>query len=301
MALVVPASLEAVRLDRAVAMVAGCSRREAAELIAAGAVRLDGRPARLARAGLAAGQRLEVDRSALARPALVAEGGVPVTVVYEDPAVVVVDKPAGLVVHPGAGHPSGTLAAGLLARYPELARVGDPARPGLVHRLDRGTSGLLVVARSPEAYRALTHQLARRAVERRYLVLVEGQVADEAGVVEAPIGRSARDPRAMAVTARGRPARTAYRVQDRLPRSTLLEAVLETGRTHQVRVHLAALGHPVVGDARYGATTRLGLEAGRTFLHAHRLGLEHPSDGRALSFSSPLPEDLERALAQARR
>ena len=189
-----------------------------------------------------------------------------VRVVHADADVAVVDKPAGLVVHPGAGHHEGTLVGGLLARFPDLADLVDagvcPAdRPGIVHRLDKGTSGLLAVARTEPAYRALVAQLADRSMERRYLALVEGTVADDRGEIDAPIGRSTRTPTKMAVAAGGRAARTGFTVLERRtsPRpTTLVELSLQSGRTHQIRVHMAAIGHPVVGDARYGTSeTRL--------------------------------------------
>ena len=239
------------------------------------------------------------------RGGVAAEPGVRFAVVYDDELVAVVDKPAGLVVHPGAGHDTGTLVGGLLARFPELARLVEDGvcaadRPGIVHRLDKGTSGLLVVARTADAYHGLTDQLATRTMERRYLALVEGHVVDDRGNVEAPIGRSTRTPTKMAVTAgrqagpdqvhacvgapgRGRPAKT------------LLDVGLESGRTHQIRVHMAAIGHPVVGDARYGRPdVRLG--SGRFFLHAHTLRFTHPGTGQLVAFSSPLPEDLSSYL-----
>jgi 23S rRNA pseudouridine1911/1915/1917 synthase len=224
-------------------------------------------------------------------------------VVYADDAVAVVDKPAGLVVHPGAGHDGGTLVGGLLARFPDLADlvasgVCPPDRPGIVHRLDKGTSGLLVVARTEEAYRALVDQLATRTMERRYLALVVGNVAGDRGEVEAPIGRSSRTPTKMAVTAGGKPARTAYTVLERRSGerpTTLIELALQSGRTHQIRVHMAAIGHPVVGDARYGvADKRLG--SGRFFLHAFKLGFIHPLTGERIEFTSPLSEDLQAYL-----
>jgi 23S rRNA pseudouridine1911/1915/1917 synthase len=222
-------------------------------------------------------------------------------VVYADDDVAVIDKPAGLVVHPGAGHAQGTLVGGLLATFPDLADLVTAGvcaadRPGIVHRLDKGTSGLLAVARSADAYRSLVTQLATRSMERRYLALVAGLVADDRGEVEAPIGRSARTPTKMAITARGRPARTAYRVVERrgddsTSPTTLLELALQSGRTHQVRVHMAAIGHPVVGDARYGTPDRR-LGPGRFFLHAARLAFDHPRTGERTEFTSPLPEDL---------
>jgi 23S rRNA pseudouridine1911/1915/1917 synthase len=220
-----------------------------------------------------------------------------VPVVHEDADVVVVDKPPGLVVHPGAGHSDGTLVNGLVARYPEIAGVGDPGRPGIVHRLDRDTSGLLAVARSATAYEALTAALAERRVTRAYLALVHGLPDADEGLVDAPVGRSTRDKTRMSVSARGREARTRYAVEARYPDRgvTLLRCTLETGRTHQIRVHLEAIGHPVVGDERYGGE-RGDVRAPRVFLHATHLAFAHPVDGMALAFDSPLPPDLTAVL-----
>jgi 23S rRNA pseudouridine1911/1915/1917 synthase len=253
------------------------------------------------------GQELEVDRDESDAP-VVPEGdpGVRLDVVYEDPDLLVVDKPAGLVVHPGAGHRSGTLVHGLLARYPEIAKVGreegsDPDRPGIVHRLDRGTSGLMVVARTPEAYHALVGQLGRREVVRNYRALVLGSVDGTSGVVDAPIGRSVSSPTRMAVSRKGKEARTRYHVDRRFSQpvpTTLMTATLETGRTHQIRVHLSAIGHPVVGDDVYARGRVLpGQRIGRPFLHAYELAFEHPRTGRPVSWHSELPADLTEQLA----
>jgi 23S rRNA pseudouridine1911/1915/1917 synthase len=268
----------------------------AAGVVAAGGVRVDGAPVLVRSRRLASGELVEVDLPDRApTDVLVGDPAVAVPVVAADDHVVVVDKPAGLVVHPGAGHTSGTLVHGLLARWPEIARVGDPARPGIVHRLDAGTSGLLVVARTPLAYESLVAQLAARAVERRYLALAWGWLEAPAGVVDAPVGRAARDRTQMAVSAGGRDARTRYRVAGRYREPaavSLLECWLETGRTHQIRVHLAAIGHPVVGDSRYGGA-RPSLPIDRPFLHAFELGFDHPATGTRQRHTSPLPPDLE--------
>ncbi len=290
----VPALLDGVRVDRALSLLADVSRSVAARLVATGRVAVDGVPVTAGRQPLVAGARLRAELPA-AEDGPPPDPAVPVPVVYEDDDLVVVDKPAGLVVHPGAGHRADTLVSGLLARYPDLGRlapgVSPPERPGIVHRLDKDTSGLLVVARTEAAVRSLGAQLADRTVERRYLAQVEGTVPEERGVVDAPIGRSTRTPTKMTVAADGRRARTGYRVLARRPGpdpTTLLVLTLETGRTHQIRVHLAAIGHPVEGDTRYGARPA----AGRMFLHAARLGFDHPTDGRRLRFTSPLPADL---------
>jgi len=306
----IPGALSGERVDRVVALLSGRTRAQVAKLIAAGGVRLSDVTVSAGSRRVRAGELLETDLDLLeeatrtvARPA--SPGEVAFRVVYEDPDVIVVDKPPGLVVHPDAAHESGTLASGLLARYPEIARLpnlgcGEPDRPGIVHRLDKDTSGLLVVARSPDAYRSLTAQLAVRSMRRTYLALACGALEADAGVVDAPIGRSLRHPTRMAVAVGGRAARTHYGVLARflVPlEATYLEMRLETGRTHQIRVHLAAIGHPVVGDARYrGDRRRSG--AGRTFLHAAGLAFSHPATGEEVSFASPLPEDLSLVLGR---
>jgi 23S rRNA pseudouridine1911/1915/1917 synthase len=299
----VPPLLDGVRVDRAISMLTGCTRAVSGALVVAGAVRVDGTVVRKGAQLLEAGQRLHATIGADDEVELAPEPDVEVAVVAEDPSFLVIDKPAGLVVHPGAGHHSGTLVAGLLARYPELAALGSlpgaaPHRPGIVQRLDKGTSGLLVVARTEAAYASLSAQLQARTVERRYLGLVEGDVTDERGVIDAPIGRSQRTPTKMAVRTGGRPARTAYEVRTRYatPARTLLELRLESGRTHQIRVHLAAIGRPIVNDPRYGQHRAPALAEGRVFLHAHVLGFEHPDTHAPVRVSSPLPEDLQSLL-----
>lgn len=297
----IPSALHGERVDRAVALLTGLPRAEVAAMVEAGDVQVGGRPVSSRSLRLREGDRLEVSLPEPALPfVLEADSTVGVAVVHEDRHLAVVDKAAGVVVHPGSGQRRGTLVQGLLARFPDLARIGagEADRPGIVHRLDKGTSGLLVVARTADAYQSLVAQLKCRQVERRYLCLVWGRVSAPDGVVDAPVGRSDGDPTRMAVSARGRPARTRYHVLDRwtAPTVTLLECRLETGRTHQVRVHLASIGHAVVGDERYGGT-RPSLELGRPFLHAHQLGLRHPATGEEMSWSSPLPADLEGLLA----
>jgi len=297
----VPSALDGERVDRVVAMMTGASRSEVTRwlddgLVRRGGVALTTRSTRLAVGDLVA---VDVDLDAGAEP-MVGEPDIEIDVVYADDDLLVVDKPAGLVVHPGSGNATGTLVQGLLARYPEMATVGDPARPGIVHRLDKDTSGLLLVARSQPAYEGLTASLAARQVERRYRALVWGHPAASSGMVDAPIGRSPRDPTRMAVSTRGREARTRYEVDTTYsdPAAVaLLTCRLETGRTHQIRVHLSAIGHPVVGDRRYGGD-RGSLDAPRTVLHATSLRLDHPTrPDTEVEIESPLPADLVALLA----
>ncbi|MDP2290918.1 MAG: RluA family pseudouridine synthase [Actinomycetota bacterium] len=291
----IPAALAGERLDRIVSLITDCSRSDAAVLVAAGGASIDGEVHMVGKLRVREGQIVAVDPALLpvtAPPA--ADPSVVFTVVHVDEHLIVIDKPAGLVVHPGAGHLDGTLVNGLLARFPEIATVGEPHRPGIVHRLDVGTSGLLAVAHTQRAYHSLVDALAARDVGRVYRTLVWGHLANPVGVVDAPIGRDHRDAMRMAVVVDGKPARTRYRVlrEYRTPtEASALECRLETGRTHQIRVHLAAIGHPVVGDGAYGGV-RTGITPPRPFLHAAALELVHPVTGEALEFSSPLPDDL---------
>jgi 23S rRNA pseudouridine1911/1915/1917 synthase len=217
-------------------------------------------------------------------------------ILYRDDSVIVVDKPAGLVVHPAPGHRGETLVDLLRG----MAAGGPRERPGIVHRLDRDTSGLLVVAASEAAHRDLARQVRDREVGRHYLALVEGRVRSRSGTIDAPVGRDHRARERMAVGGRRpREARTHFEVVELLPGDTLVEALLETGRTHQIRTHFAAIGHPVAGDRRYGHGPRHGLE--RQFLHAHRLSFRHPDTGQEVSFESKLPPDLAKALERARK
>ena len=302
----VGAALDGLRLDRAVALVADVSRSTAARLVAEGGVRLDGAVTTEGARRVAAGESLSIDVAPVEDPVPAPDADVAFTTVFEDPDVIVVDKPAGLVVHPGAGHDRATLVNGLLARYPELAGVGDPYRPGIVHRLDRATSGLLVVARTGHAHRSLVKQMRAHEPERLYCALVRGHPGASSGVVDAPVGRSSRNPLRMTVTDRGRPARTHYEVQQRFvepAQVALLACRLETGRTHQIRVHLSAIGHAVVGDPTYGAGHAAAGRASdvfglsRPFLHARRLSFRHPVRGETVRAESPLPSELAEVLA----
>ena len=227
-------------------------------------------------------------------PCELAAEDIPLNIVYEDADLLVVDKPAGLTVHPAPGNPCHTLVNALLFRFPELSGE-DAVRPGIVHRLDKDTSGLIIVARNRTAHNRLAAQFKSRSVSKAYLALVRGQISPQEGVIDAPIGRDPKKRQRMAVTGTGRPARTEYSVVRGFGNYTLIEARPKTGRTHQIRVHLASIGHPVAGDATYGAKSPL-LE--RQFLHAFRLGFRLPSDGRYVEFESPLPPDLLQALEQ---
>jgi 23S rRNA pseudouridine1911/1915/1917 synthase len=284
------------RLDRALAERKEIGTRSLAErLLRDGAVTVDGTPQAKSHR-LDAGACVEVTLPEDERGGLEPE---PVTVrtAYEDDDLVVVDKPAGLTVHPGAGASTGTLAAQLLT----LGASGgdDPERPGIVHRLDRDTSGLLVVARSEAAYTALQHAIRERAIERRYLALVRGRPRSRSGRIEAPVGRDRRDPTRRSLdTDEPRDAVTLFEVRELLRERALLEVQLETGRTHQIRVHLAAIELPVSGDATYGVKGDLGLE--RQFLHAYALRFDHPLTRKRIEAESPLPADLDAALARAR-
>ncbi len=297
---IVGSALDGLRLDRAVALVADVSRSVAARLVATGGVRLNGAVVTSGTRRVAEGESLAVHIDLRADPQPAADPDVVFGTVFEDPDLLVVDKPAGLVVHPGAGHDSRTLVHGLLARYPDIAGVGDPYRPGIVHRLDRGTSGLLVVARTERTHRLLVEQMRAHQPERMYCALVQGHPEAPSGLIDAPIGRSSRNPQRMTLTDRGRPARTRYTVErryDQPARVALLECQLETGRTHQIRVHLRAIGHPVVGDPTYGpgrADDVFGLS--RPFLHARSLSFSHPVSGRTVQAESPLPDDLAAVL-----
>jgi 23S rRNA pseudouridine1911/1915/1917 synthase len=297
----IPPALAGERLDRIVAFVTDASRSDAAALVAAGGAQVDGVVVTSGKLRLQLGQRIDVDETKLPVTALpAADPTVVFSVVYEDDEVIVVDKPAGLVVHPGAGNIDGTLVNGLLVRYPELAAIGEPHRPGIVHRLDIGTSGLMVVARSVRAYHSLVYALSQRDVTRVYRTMVWGHIANPTGVIDAPIGRDHRDPMRMAVVVDGKSARTRYHVltaYDTPAEASAVECRLESGRTHQIRVHLAAIGHPVVGDPTYGGV-RHPIATPRPFLHAAELAFVHPGTNESLTFTSPLPDDLVAVEAQ---
>jgi 23S rRNA pseudouridine1911/1915/1917 synthase len=293
----VPESAAGERLDRFLAALPEIGSRAVAErLVRDGGVLVDGSP-RPKSAKLAGGEELEFEPPVPEPSDLVPEE-MELTVPYEDEHLLVVDKPAGVVVHPAPGHAQGTLVHGLLGYDVEGGE--EPERPGIVHRLDRDTSGLLVVARSPEAHRRLQELVHDRALTREYVALVVGRPRSRRGTIEAPIGRDRHDPlRHSLDTDTPRDAVTHFEVEELLPRHALLRVTLETGRTHQIRVHLAAVDLPVAGDPVYGRPGELGLE--RQFLHAARLAFRHPLTGEEVEVRSLLPADLETALAAARR
>jgi 23S rRNA pseudouridine1911/1915/1917 synthase len=282
---------DAPRLDQYLAgLLAGESRSQVQRLIAQGHVRLNDGPARPG-SRLRAGDRLSWELPAPTPSRLDAEP-MDLRVLYEDQDLLVIDKPAGLVVHPGPGHPTGTLVHGLLGRGPAWSTIGGTERPGIVHRLDRDTSGLMVVARNDEAHRELARQLQKRLMTRRYRAIVVGEVADRAARIEAPIGRDRKHRQRMAVVAGGREAITEFRRLAVAGGHSLLDVSLGTGRTHQIRVHLAYIKHPVLGDPVYGRRSPL---IDRPALHAHAITLRHPRTGKTMSFESPPPEDFELA------
>jgi 23S rRNA pseudouridine1911/1915/1917 synthase len=299
----VDAAAAGTRLDRwLAAQVPELSRARLQSLVAGGHVRVDG-AARKASHRLAGGERVEIEIPPPPSQELAPER-IALAVVFEDAHVLVVDKPAGMVVHPGAGHATGTLAAAVLAHAPATAVVGGARRPGIVHRLDKDTSGLLVLAKSQTAYDALTAQLAERSVSRRYLAVVHGRLPADAGVIDAPIARHPHDRVRMAVAPRGKGRRavTRYRVLERFAHFTFVEVTLETGRTHQIRVHLASLGHPVAGDDVYGGRARreVPVDLDGYALHAAALAFVHPITHTRMQFESSLPARMERLLARLR-
>ena len=291
------------RLDEVVAELAGTSRAQAARWAERGRVAVDGRPRPKAHR-LRGGERLTWTPPEAPPPGGPVAEDRPLAVRYEDDRLLVVAKPAGLVVHPGPGHPTGTLVNALLGRPQTSLSAGGGAadRPGIVHRLDKDTSGLLLVAKDDATHLALASALAGHRVERQYLALVQGRLPAESGTVDAPVGRHPRDRKRMAVVPTGRHAVTHWRVLETFPAVQLAEATLETGRTHQVRVHLASLRHPLAGDRTYGADPTLAARLGlaRPFLHAWRLAFDHPGDGTRVELTEPLPPELQSVLDRLR-
>lgn len=279
------------RLDKYIAEHCELSRSHIQQLIAAGRVLLNGQPAKASRKVIP-GQSIVV---AVPPPAITSldPENIPLDIVYEDDYIMVIDKPAGLTVHPGPGHRSGTLVNAILAHCPHLMAIKGSIRPGIVHRLDKDTSGLMMVAKNDVAQVSLSAQIETRAIKKGYLALVSGHVSPTQGTIEAPIGRHPKDRKRMAVISTGREARTFYQVKEYPGNYSLLHVQTETGRTHQIRVHFSSIGHPVIGDAVYGKKSDL---VGRHFLHAHRLGFHLPPGGDFVEFESALPLDLKEAL-----
>ena len=299
----VPDSAAGSRADRFVADASGLSRAFVQRLIGEGRLTADGEALK-ANTTLRAGAKLELDVPEV-RPLDVSGEQIPLRIVYEDDDLLIVDKPAGMVTHPSAGHSGGTLVNALLGRAggSEYGGIGGVARPGIVHRLDRDTSGLLMVAKHDTAQQALMAQLKARRVKKTYLALVAGSVPATVGRIEAPIGRDPRHRTRMGVVPDGRPATTGYRVRERLAGWTLLEVDLVTGRTHQIRVHMASIGHAVAGDPVYatGAARKGPAGLTRLFLHAWRLELAAPSGDQLIQATADLPPELESVLAELRR
>ena len=301
----VPDELGGSRLDRAIAALNGeWSRARARRLIDDGRVLVNG-SARKAASTVAAGDRIEVDEPP-PEPLEAAPEEIPRSVLYEDPELLVIDKPPGLVIHPAAGHPAGTLVNALLSHCNDLSGIGGAARPGIVHRLDKDTSGVLVVAKTERAHLRLSLAFRRREVEKRYLAVCFGVPAARDGVVEAPIGRHATERKRMAVVSGGRQARTLFRVVDRFVGTSLVECRPVTGRTHQIRVHMAHAGHALVGDPLYAGRQWRNLpdarhqaacrDFPRQALHAWRLAFDHPVSGDRVECQAPIPPDLQALL-----
>jgi len=269
------------------------SRTHAQKLIVDGFITVNGKTARSS-LKLSIGDRVDIVIPP-PPPSPLHPEAIPLQILYEDDDLLVVDKPAGLTVHPAPGHPGHTLVNAILAHYPHLADIGDSLRPGIVHRLDKDTSGVMLVAKNRVAQANLAEQFKARSIVKSYLVLVRGKLSPAKGIIEAAIGRDPRHRQRMAVVSRGREARTEYRVVRYVGDYSLLEIKPETGRTHQIRVHLAAIDFPVVGDATYGVKSP---HLSRQFLHARKLGFRLPSTGEYVEFESELPEDLERVLRE---
>jgi 23S rRNA pseudouridine1911/1915/1917 synthase len=288
----VPAALGGMRLDQALArLFPQYSRNRLQAWLKSGHITIDGRRLE-ANHAVSGGEQVALRPPKLPDAAVPQAQRMPLKVVFEDKALIVIDKPAGLVVHPGAGQPDRTLLNALLAHAPALAAV---PRAGIVHRLDKDTSGLLVVAKTVSAQADLVKQLAERSMSRVYLAVVQGD-PPASGVIDVPIGRDVRARTRMAVTHRGKEARTAYRVMERYGRAALVECRLETGRTHQIRVHFQHIRHPLVGDETYRRGTRHGFSFPRQALHATELALQHPQTKQRMSWKSPLPRDMKRLV-----
>lgn len=288
---------EALRIDKLLTTkLEDYSRSQVQQLIEEGKVKLDGRPVK----GNMRGKQGDLVEIILPEPEQmeILPETIPLEIVYEDEDLLVIDKPQGLVVHPAPGNKKGTLVNALLYYYPAIAKVNDPKRPGIIHRLDKDTSGLMVVAKNNFAFQKIAVQLKAYEAKRHYLAIVHGKIAEEGGRIDAPIGRHPVERKKMAVTDQGgKPALTEYWVKKRFEKYTYLEVGLHTGRTHQIRVHLAFIGHPILGDPVYGIKKKhFGVDT--QMLHAYKLGFKHPNGGKYIEFISPLPTDFENLLGQ---
>lgn len=288
------AETEAPRIDAYLAANTELSRSKLQKLIKDGAVERNGKPCK-ANAEIKIGDVVRLHVPEEPDGPLPEPENIPLDVVYEDEDLAVINKPKGMVVHPAPGNPSGTLVNALLYRFRTLSGAGGDTRPGIVHRIDRMTSGLLVVAKNDAAHESLAKQFALHTAHREYMCIVHGNLKEDSGTVDAPIGRHKTDRKRMAVTENGRHAVTHWRVMERFGTETLLDVSLETGRTHQIRVHMAYIKHPIVGDEVYGsAAPKLGLNG--QALHGYRLTFTHPRTGETLTFTAPLPEDFKTAI-----
>lgn len=296
-----PSALDGERLDRIVALIADISRSDASKLVADGGAEVDGQVMLSGKSRLREGQTVVVDLEKIPVEELPGpDPSVVLDIVHVDDDIIVINKSAGLVVHPASSHGTGTVVNGILALYPDVAGVGQPARPGIVHRLDSGTTGLMVIARTQRAYDSLVDALTEHEVGREYLALSWGHFDTPSSVVDAPLGRHPRDPMKMAVVQSGKWARTHLEVvrEFNIPAEmSLVKCTLETGRTHQIRVHLSAVNHAVVGDSSYGGSRSI-LKAPRPMLHAARLTLVHPGSGMEMSWEAPVPADMAGVIAR---
>tara|TARA_Y100001970_G_scaffold289119_1_gene418469 strand:- start:3125 stop:4057 length:933 start_codon:yes stop_codon:yes gene_type:complete len=295
----VPDALAGERVDRVVSFITGASRSIVSKCINNGEVLCNDAVVRKSSQKVTSGDLIVVNSSLLdSGLEIEADSKIIVPIIHEDQDLIVVDKPSGLVVHPATSHKKGTLVNGLLSIYPEIVSIGEPGRPGIIHRLDKGTSGLLLVALSAQGYLGLSEQLQRRAIKRVYTSLVLGHLESDKGVIEAPLGRDPKRPTRRTVLVNGKEARTRYEVLDRYEHPSsccLVRCELETGRTHQIRAHFSAIGHPVVGDDLYGGSS-ISFDLERPFLHSSLLAFKHPISGDSLSFSSQVPKELSTIL-----
>lgn len=286
-----------IRLDKAVADLTELSRQRANEAIKAGRILVNGKPVK-AKYAVKVGDVISYEVPQEEVLDYQAED-IPLEIIYQDDDLAVVNKPQGMVVHPSAGHSSGTLVNALMYHIKDLSSINGVVRPGIVHRIDKDTSGLLMIAKNDQAHQALAEELKAQKSLRQYVALVHGNLPRDRGVIEAPIGRSDKDRKKQAVTAKGKSALTRFQVLERFGDYTLVELQLETGRTHQIRVHMAYIGHPIAGDPTYGP--RKTLAGNGQFLHARTLGLTHPRTGELMTFEAELPEVFQETVAKLRR